>query len=82
MRAAIVVTRKVGKAVTRNRVRRRLREGLRALLREAALSPAARCGELPSFDLIIFVRPDAAAADYHTLKAALAAALRQAKVIA
>jgi len=73
VRVGIVVSKKVGKAVVRNRVRRRLREGLRALLRgEAALAWPA------SFDLLVIVRPEAAAADFATLRAALHRAIDRA----
>lgn len=59
-----VVSKKVGNAVVRNRVRRRLREALRALLAEQV----AQC---TSFDVIIIAKPAAATADYWQLKAAL-----------
>jgi ribonuclease P protein component len=74
VRVAFVVSRKVGKAVVRNRVRRRLREGLRVLLRDEGL-PA---GWPPSFDLLVLVRPEAAEADYATLQAALRRAVDRA----
>lgn len=92
MRVAFVVSRKVGKAVIRNRVRRRLRESLRAMLR-ATPAPAgalARADDLapsgvgpdgrwpPSFDALVIVRPSAAEADYHELGEALRRALDQA----
>lgn len=76
MRVGIVVSRKVGKAVVRNRVRRRLREALRSLLRDG-VSPRARFGGVPSFDLLVIVRPEAATADYATLRAALERALER-----
>lgn len=69
----IVVSRKVGKAVVRNRVRRRLREATRALLREG-VAPSAMEGALPSFDMVVIARPSAAEAPY----AQLLHALRQA----
>ncbi len=50
----IVVSKKVGKAVTRNRVRRRLREIIRRM-------------HLPSADLMIVARPEAAEADHRAL---------------
>lgn len=64
MRAGIVVSKKVGNAVTRNRVRRRLREILRRL-------------HLPSADLMVIARPEAAAADYGTLARDLLRALEK-----
>jgi ribonuclease P protein component len=63
-RAGFVVSKKVGNAVVRNRVRRRLREALRAILAEHATSHSA-------FDVIIIAKPAAATADYWQLKAAL-----------
>lgn len=76
----IVVSRKVGKAVTRNRVRRRLREALRALLHDVSAPSAKRGGE-PSFDLIVIARPEAAQASYAQLRAALRRALERGKVL-
>jgi ribonuclease P protein component len=76
----IVVSKKVGKAVTRNRVRRRLREALRALL-AGGVSPEAQHRGEPSFDLVIIARPEAAEANYAQLSAALRRALERGKVI-
>ena len=79
---AFVVSRKVGKAVVRNRLRRRLREGLRAML---AATPADAAGAGPegrwprSFDTLVVVRPTAA---YHELTAGLRRALDQAAAAA
>lgn len=50
------VSKRVGKAVTRNRVKRLLREILR-------VTPL-----VPAWDIVFIVRPQAAAADYATLK--------------
>lgn len=92
MRVAFVVSRKVGKAVVRNRVRRRLRESLRAMLR-ATPAPAGTDASAgadaprgvgpegrwpPSFDALVIVRPSAAEADYRELGEALRRALDQA----
>jgi ribonuclease P protein component len=73
----IVVSKKVGKAVTRNRVRRRLREGLKAVLQRAEV------GRTTGFalELVIIARPDAAEADYWQLKGALEHALRKGHVL-
>lgn len=82
---AFVVSRKVGKAVVRNRLRRRLREGLRAML---AATPADAAGAGPegrwprSFDTLVVVRPTAVDADYHELTAGLRRALDQAAAAA
>ncbi len=67
VRVAIVVSRKVGKAVVRNRVRRRLREALLALLREGVVGS--------SLDVMIIAKPSAAEAPFGDLKASLRTAL-------
>lgn len=74
MHVGIVVSKKVGNAVVRNRVRRRLREALRALLNEKT--------SLVSCDLVIVTRPEAAAADYWQLKSALERALSKSGLFA
>jgi ribonuclease P protein component len=63
--AGIVVSKKVGKAVTRNRIRRRLREALRRL-------------DFPSAEAMIVVNPEAANARYADLFKALFNAARKA----
>lgn len=60
--------------MVRNRVRRRLREALVALLRE-------NTPKVSSFDLIVLTRPEAAAADYRTLRASLERALQRAGLL-
>jgi ribonuclease P protein component len=71
---AFVVSRKVGKAVVRNRVRRRLRESLRSMLQA---TPAGASGSGPdgrwplAFDALVIVRPSAAEASYDDLASAL-----------
>ncbi len=74
----IVVSRKVGNAVVRNRVRRRLREGLLALIRERSQQGAQAAP--PSLDLMIIARPSAAAAGFAELKESLRAALHRGRV--
>ena len=69
VRVGIVVSKKVGNAVVRNRVRRRLREALRALTDEGKVSRA--------IDLVVIARPVAADADYWQLKDALRYALKK-----
>jgi ribonuclease P protein component len=59
----------VGKAVVRNRVRRRLRELLRSL-------PIAE-----GHDLVITARPEAALAHFTDLRAELTLLLRRAKLL-
>lgn len=75
----IVVSRKVGKAVVRNRVRRRLREAARALLGEG-VAAAAMEGPVPSFDMVVIARPSAAEASYHELLHALRQAFSRGKL--
>ena len=66
-RVAYGVGRKVGPAVVRNRIRRRLRSAAREIDRE-------RNG-LPSGAYLVTVRPDAARLDYAELRRQLAGAL-------
>lgn len=64
-RFGFTVSKKVGKAVVRNRIRRRLKEAARELMASAR----------PGFDYIIIARPDAVDRTYAELKADLAHAL-------
>jgi ribonuclease P protein component len=68
-RCGYAIPKRVGKAVTRNRVRRRLREALRIL-------PLA-----PGYDVVVSVRPEAAAASFHDLKVELTLLLRRARLL-
>ena len=68
-RFAFAVPKRVGGAVVRNRVRRRLREILRA-------SPL-----LEGFDVVISVRPEAASASFERLKRELTTLLRRARLL-
>jgi len=63
--------RKLGGAVVRNRVRRRLREALRVM------APSFQ----PGWDVLIIARPPAIAADYRTLAGALQNLLRRGGVL-
>jgi ribonuclease P protein component len=66
VRVAYAIGRRVGPAVTRNRVRRRLREAVRALDRAS--------GGLPAGAYLVSVRPSAAGASYAALRDDLGAA--------
>jgi ribonuclease P protein component len=68
-RCGFVVSKRVGKAVVRNRLKRRLREGLRPL-------PVQ-----PGWDLILLARPPAARASYHELREAIANLLSRARLL-
>jgi ribonuclease P protein component len=61
----IVCSKKVGNAVTRNRIRRRIREALRRM-------------DLPSLEAVIIANPEAAKARYPEIVKALYTALRKA----
>ena len=70
-RIGISVSKKVGKAVVRNRARRRLREVVRALL------PEWKRG----FDAVLVVRTAAAEAEFSALHEAVAELARRARLI-
>lgn len=70
-RAGIVVGKRVGGAVVRNRVRRRIREALR--LRHADLPPG--------YDLVFIAREPSARAAWSELRAAVDRLLRRAKLL-
>lgn len=78
VRVGIVVSKKVGNAVVRNRVRRRLKEAFRALLSEEELSDAAAKRRPLSLNVLVLTRPEAAEADFWQLKRALGRALKRA----
>lgn len=63
------VSRQVGKAVTRNRVKRRLREILRLTLLE------------PGWDIVFIARPVAAGADYASLRESVRGLLSRAGLL-
>ena len=68
-RCGFVVSKRVGKAVVRNRLKRRLKEGLRALTVQ------------PGWDLILLARPPAAMASYHELREAIVNLLSRARLL-
>ncbi len=70
-RVGITVSRRVGNAVVRNRVRRRLREALRARFTQNQLPPNA--------DLVISARPASARASWSQLNAALDTVLNRSR---
>ena len=69
-RYGVIVSKRVGKAVTRNLVKRRLREVLRELDRVGSTAPG--------FDLALIVRPVAAGATFAELRDAVIGLLRRA----
>ncbi len=69
-RYGFITSKRLGKAVVRNRVRRRLREGVHNL--------PARAG----WDVVISARAPAAQADFHKLKAAVATLFVRAGIFA
>jgi ribonuclease P protein component len=70
-RIGITVSKRVGGAVVRNRIKRRVREVLRH--RYACLEPG--------WDLVVVVRPEAANATFAEIAAALESVLRRAGVL-
>ena len=69
-RYGFITSKRLGKAVVRNRVRRRLREGVRSL--------ATR----PGWDVVISARAPAAQADFQELKTAVANLFARAGILA
>lgn len=68
-RFGFVVTRSLGKAVVRNRVKRRLREAAR------------RAPVRPGWDVVVIARKEAAQADYHRLAGSLYSLLARARLL-
>ena len=71
-RYGVIVSKRVGKAVTRNLVKRRLREVLRELDRAGCIAQG--------FDLALIVRPVAATATFAELRDAVIGLLRRAAI--
>jgi ribonuclease P protein component len=69
-RIGIIVGRRVGKAVTRNRVKRRIREAGRAIYPDI----------IPGHDIVLIARPAAAAATALELQEAVASLLARARL--
>jgi ribonuclease P protein component len=68
-RYGLVVSKRVGKAVVRNRVKRRLQEGLK-------IAPIE-----PGWDIVFIARGSACTADYHTLRDASHELLQRAHLL-
>lgn len=68
-RYGFVVSKRLGKAVARNRLKRRLREGVRLLTVR------------PGWDVVLLARPPAAAATYKELREALVDLLTRARLV-
>jgi ribonuclease P protein component len=67
MRLAVSTPRSLGRAVARNRARRRVREAFRLAIGEAA--------DCPGQDLVLVLRTPAAKASYEAVREAVAAAM-------
>ncbi len=70
----IVVSKKVGNAVVRNKVRRRIKEGLVQLVKQYQLPQR-------SLDIVIIARPSAADADFEVLKQNVYAAMKKGNLL-
>jgi ribonuclease P protein component len=71
LRIGFTASKKVGKATVRNRVKRLMREGVRANLMEAK----------PGYDLIFTARPPAASSTYGEIRRAIEDLLRRSNIL-
>jgi ribonuclease P protein component len=71
IRAGVSVSKKIGKAHVRNRLKRRIREALRSFMGRIR----------PGIHLVVVVKPDAREADFHALRAGLGRLLERAKLL-
>ncbi len=80
LRFGFTVTRRLGKAVLRNRIRRRLRAAVQAALAEQAFAEQALAGQAfagQAMDLVILARGAAADLPFATLRADIARAMQR-----
>jgi len=69
-RCGFIVSKRIGKAVVRNKVRRRLRE----IMRQAAIKPG--------WDIVVYTRPAVAAAGYKDIRNLILSLLAKAQLLA
>jgi ribonuclease P protein component len=70
-RCAFITGKKIGGAVERNLARRRMREALRAVYPQI----------MPGWDLVLIARPSIQTSDFRRISAAVAEALRRARLL-
>lgn len=80
----IVVSKKVGKAVTRNKVRRRLRHALQSILDELGIESfeqRAQFKKQPSFSILIITHQQSASSDYWQLRSSLLYSMKKGGIL-